>query len=255
MMHTRYRLSRSLPIVVRDTSRLVRHVAWEIAIVSALMCGATPARAADPMACAMDTYKAQTGLTATMAADVLTVQWAGDRNQELRMRFALEQATPTIQELAARRAGGTWGTIATRVTPDYRVTTGLRRMSNQQMQPLRGLGVALTDRIVDTFRWDPFWDAPLDLSAAANRSSNPPPAAGVANQPGLPRTPNEIARSTALCRQHLPREHRWRTACRELSRRHARRVQRRAPVHVLQGDEPRRTGDIGVDVDTVGGVQ
>jgi hypothetical protein len=69
--------------------------------------------------------------------------------------------------------------------------SGLRRMSNQQMQPLRGLGVELTSEIVDKYRWDPFWDAPLDLSPPSGRGGNPPPAAGVANQPGLPRKSDE----------------------------------------------------------------
>jgi hypothetical protein len=152
---------------------------------------------ADPMSCAMDGYKSQPGLTALQAKDALTIQWAGDRNQELRMRFALVNGAPTIQELAVRRAAGAWGVVAANATPDYRVTTGLRRMSNQQMAPLQGLGVQLTDQIVDLYRWDPFWDAPLDMSAPNGRGGNPPPARGVANQPGLPRAADEVARVTA----------------------------------------------------------
>jgi hypothetical protein len=154
---------------------------------------------ADPLACGLDGYKAQPGLGATQSADTLTVQWAGEAGQELRMQFGVAQGTPTIQDLSARRSGAAaWTSLATNAAPDYRVTGGLRRMSNQQMAPLRGLGVELTDEIVDRYRWDPFWDAPLDLSPAANRSSNPPPAAGVANQPGLPRRPEEISRSAAV---------------------------------------------------------
>ena len=64
------------------------------------------------------------------------------------------------------------------------------------MTPLRGLGVELTDEIVDRFRWEPFWDAPLDSRNPPDASGNPPPAAGVANQPGLPRKPEEITRAT-----------------------------------------------------------
>ncbi len=73
-------------------------------------------------------------------------------------------------------------------------------MSNQQMTPLRGLGVELTDDIVDRFRWEPFWDAPLELSEPTGRQGNPPPAAGVANQPGLPRKSEEITRAEAFYR-------------------------------------------------------
>src|SRR5262249_45910099 len=98
-----------------------------------------------------------------------------------------------------RKRGGSWETLAANVTPDFRVTSGLRRMSSQQIAPLRGLGVELTPEIVDRFRWEPFWDAPLDLSipAPGGRGGNPPPAAGVANQPGLPRNANEIQRAAA----------------------------------------------------------
>jgi hypothetical protein len=155
---------------------------------------------ADPMSCALDGYRAQSGLAASQANDVLTLQWAGDRNQELRLRFTLVSGTPTIRELAVRKAGGTWGIVAANVAPDYRVMSGLRRMSNQQMQPLRGLGVELTSDIVDKYRWDPFWDAPLDLSPPSGRGGNPPPASGVANQPGLPRKGDEITRASAAYR-------------------------------------------------------
>src|SRR3954469_5700056 len=155
---------------------------------------------ADPLSCSLDGYRAQAGLAASQANDVLTIQWTGDRNQELRLRFALVSGTPTIQDLAIRKARGTWGVVAANVVPDYRVMSGLRRMSNQQMQPLRGLGVELTSEIVDKYRWDPFWDAPLDLSAPNGRGGNPPPAAGVANQPGLPRKSDEITRASATYR-------------------------------------------------------
>lgn len=158
---------------------------------------AADATAADPMSCAFDTYTAQPGLSASQAQNLLTVDWAGDRGQQVRVRFTLDAGTPVIQELAVRKPGGAWGVVAAGVKPEYRVTTGLRRMSNQQMAPLRGLGVPLTEEIVDRYRFDPFWDAPLDPGATANRSSNPPPAAGIANQPGLPRRPEEVTRSSA----------------------------------------------------------
>ena len=152
---------------------------------------------ADPLTCTLGAYKAAPGLTVTAADNVLTVLWDGDRNQELRLRFGIVAGSPTIEELAVRRRGGQWGVLLTNVTPDFRVVSGLRRMSNQQMAPLRGLGVELTPEIVDKYRWDPFWDAPLDLSAPSGRGGNPPPAAGVANQPGLPRKPEEIKRASA----------------------------------------------------------
>jgi hypothetical protein len=152
----------------------------------------------EPLSCSLEGYRAQPGLTASAAGEALTVQWSGAGDEEFRVRFAVASGTPTFVDIGARRAGGAWGSLASDVVPDYRVVSGLRRMSNQQMAPLRGLGVELTNEIIDRYRWDPFWDAPLDLSAAANRSSNPPPAAAVANQPGLPRKPEEISRAAAV---------------------------------------------------------
>ena len=95
------------------------------------------------------------------------------------MRFVLVEETPTLQELAVRRAGGAWGVVAANATPDYRIASGLRRMSNQQIVPLRGLGVELTSEIVDRYRWDPFWDAPARSGHGPNRSANPPPHRGL----------------------------------------------------------------------------
>src|SRR5579864_4728650 len=104
---------------------------------------------ADPPTCNLSAYTPMPGLAATLVDRALTVTWEGDHNQELRLRFAVASGTPTIQELAVRHASGRWGTLASNVTPDFRVMSGLRRMSNQQMAPLRGLGVDLTPAIVD----------------------------------------------------------------------------------------------------------
>jgi len=174
----------------------VRRTLTVAAFVASALFATIPAHA-QSLSCSLDGYTAQPGLTASAAADGVVVQWAGDNREDLRIRFGVERGTPTIRELAVRKAGGAWAVVASNAVPEYRVTTGLRRMSNQQMQPLRGLGVPLTNDIVDTYRWDPFWDAPLDTGATANRSSNPPPAQGVANQPGLPRNADEIARIVA----------------------------------------------------------
>src|SRR5215467_6821603 len=116
------------------------------------------AASADPLTCDLSAYKASSDLTATVANAALTVAWPGDRGQELRLRFAIISGTPTIEELAVRKRGGAWNVLAANVTPDFRVVSGLRRMSNQQMAPLRGLGVELSSDIVDRYRWEPFWD-------------------------------------------------------------------------------------------------
>jgi len=167
--------------------------------LSALVSGSAPVQA-DPLQCDMRGYKAAPGRAAALADNVLEVAWNGDAQQDVRLRLALVGGAPTVRELAVRARGGRWSVLAVDATPDYRVVSGLRRMSNQQMVPLRGLGVDLTAAVVDKYRWDPFWDAPLDLSPPSGRGGNPPPAAGVANQPGLPRKPDEIKRAVAVYR-------------------------------------------------------
>jgi hypothetical protein len=156
---------------------------------------------ADPVKCDLSAYKATPGLAARQDGNSLFVTWSGDSNQEVRLRLAVVGGKPIIEELALRHGGATWSTLARNATPDYEVMTGLRRMSSQQLEPLRGLGVEITQAVVNKYRWDPFWDAPFDLSVpAGGRGGNPPPAAGLpgTDQPGLPRKPEEIQRASAV---------------------------------------------------------
>ena len=148
--------------------------------------------------CDMTAYKPQAGLTAAAAGDSVVIAWNGERGQELQMRLGIERRQPVIQSLEIRSKNGKWSVLATNVTPEFRVVSGLRRISNQQLAPLRGLGVSLTTEIVSRFRFEPFWDAPLELAPPSGRGGNPPPTEGVADQPGLPRNPSEIRRAAAV---------------------------------------------------------
>src|SRR6185295_10486433 len=104
----------------------------------ALVASAT-AVSADPLVCTLSGYKAATGLTAAVADNVLTLTWDGERTQEVRLRLAVDAGAPVIRELAVRRKGGTWAALAANAAPEFRVVAGLRRMSNQQLQPLNEL--------------------------------------------------------------------------------------------------------------------
>jgi hypothetical protein len=162
-----------------------------------------PSAPADQTKCSLADYKALPGLTAAQDGESLVLTWDGDKTDQVRMRLAINGGTPTIQEIAVRHKGGSWATLATNVTPEYDIVTGLRRMSNQQLEPLHGLGVQITQEILNKYKWEPFWDAPLDLSAptaGAGFGGNPPPAEGLpgTDQPGLPRNPNEIHRASAV---------------------------------------------------------
>ncbi len=155
--------------------------------------------AADPLNCSLGEDKPQPGLAASIEGTTLALTWEAESGREVRLRLQNDGGVPTIQDLAIRSRGGGWATVITRATPEFRIVTGLRRISNQQIAPLRGLGVEITPEIVDAKKWDAFWDAPLDLSPPGT-GGNPPPPKGIANQPGLPRRPEEIRRATAAYR-------------------------------------------------------
>ena len=170
---------------------------------TAVLLAATVA-AAEPLNCNLGAYKGQPGLTATAAGDVLTVTWEGDRKSEVRLRFAIDSGTPTIRELALRPAGGQWRVLATNVTPEFRVVSGIRRVTQQQTQPLEGLKVPLTAEKLNEIKWEAFWDAPLYIEGSGElpptHQDSIPAIKPYANHPGLPRKPEEIKRATATYR-------------------------------------------------------
>src|SRR6185503_13473674 len=159
------------------------------------------AASADPLTCDLTGYKAAPGLTAAVADDTLALVWDGDNGQELRLRFTISSGTPTIKELALRKKGGQWATLATNVTPEFRVVSGLRRATQQQTEPLVKLGIELTPEVIDKIKWEAFWDAPLYIEGSGElpptHQGAIPAMKGVANQPGLPRKPEEVRRTTA----------------------------------------------------------
>jgi hypothetical protein len=87
---------------------------------------------AAPLPCDLAGYKALAGLTATATGNDLTVAWNGTHNQPLRLRFAIENGVPVIEELALKARGGSWIVLLTHATPEFRLVSGLRRITNQQ---------------------------------------------------------------------------------------------------------------------------
>jgi hypothetical protein len=153
---------------------------------------------ADPLTCNLADYKAAPGLSAAVAENTLVLTWDGAGDQQVRLQFTIEKGTPTIRDLAVRRKGGQWATLVSNVTPDYRVAIGLRRATDQQINPLRDLKVEITPEVIDEIKWEAFWDAPLNVPGGDDAHGGAtPPIHGVANQPGLPRKPEEVRRATA----------------------------------------------------------
>ena len=143
---------------------------------------------ADRLHCDLTKYKPSNGLAARVAGDTLTVSWQGAHDQELRLQFAIHNGEPVIGELAMRHHGAEWKILATNLAPEFRVASGLRRITNQQLDPLAGLGVKITPEIVNRYKWAAFWDAPLNLPGGESaHNNNTPPHDGVLDQPGLPR--------------------------------------------------------------------
>ena len=142
-----------------------------------------------PLHCSVSGYQGAAGLNAAATADSLAVTWDGERNQELRVRFVIDNGTPTIAELAARKKGAAWGTLATNVTPEFRVVSGRRRMDREAEEGLEENEIKeITPQVFEKYQWDPFWDAPLNV---------PGGMADDRRTIGLPRKPDEVHRATA----------------------------------------------------------
>ncbi len=169
----------------------VRKVMVPAALALTLVFGLTANASADSVACDMGQYKASDGLTASIDANLLVVTWTGQAASELRARYAIDSGAPVVRDLAIRKAGGAWTLLGENLTPEYRVTSGIRRMSEQQAGPLRAAGVELTQEVIDKNRWYAFWDAPLVMPDGKEKKDAPP------RYLGATRSPSDIRHATA----------------------------------------------------------
>jgi len=138
--------------------------------------------------CNLAGYKASSGMTATNSDNALTITWDGDQNQEVRLRVTIHNGTPTIQELAVRHRGKSWATLASNATPEFSFVSGIRRIDQETAEGLAENGIKeITPEVYEKNKWDPFWDAPLNIPGTGNERQTL----------GLPRKPEEIKRGTA----------------------------------------------------------
>ena len=80
--------------------------------------------------CDLSAYKPQAGLAAESIANGIRITWTGERGHDLRAILGNRNGQPVVQELAARRNGGTWNVSTSgRLTP----TSGMasKRESNR----------------------------------------------------------------------------------------------------------------------------
>jgi hypothetical protein len=140
---------------------------------------------AQQFACDLSAYKVQEGLKADMRNGGLQLVWDGAKGQELRADFVVRNGQPVVEELAAKKPGGRWIVLGSNLIPEFQVTSGRRRLSEQQMAPLRQLGIALTPEVVEREKWNAFWDSPLMVPGRPNTNLD------------LPRKPEEVRRAWA----------------------------------------------------------
>lgn len=144
-------------------------------------------------------YSEQPKIKAVVSGDFLDVTWEGREKTQLRLQLTIEQGAPVLKELAVRSDGHNWRTICNDVTPEYRVVSGVRRVTQQQTEPLVEMGIPLTDSLLNKIKWDAFWDAPLYITdePPKKRQSSIPAAEPFANHPGMPRKAEEVVRAKA----------------------------------------------------------
>ena len=260
----------------------------KISLTTVALALVASAASADPLNCSLTAYKAAPGLTAAVDDKTLAVTWDGDNGAELRLRFGDRRAARRrIRELAVRKKGGQWATLATNVTPEFRVVSGMRRITQQQLRPdsIQALGGTVSPKVmemykkddggwidqavregqikaadVERWKWEAFWDAPLYVEGSGVRppthATSIPPMNGIFGQKGLPRTPDEITRATASYHAHDVRGEEQRRAPRDhVPRRHRGSLCRPAAVRRVQGIEPDSSGRDRQDRAAVGGVQ
>ena len=188
-------------MMTRSNRAGASHPTWSGAglacsMVCFLMCS-TLVLHADPIVCDVKEYRAGIGPTATVDGDSVTVTW-GQSGSTARASFVIQNGRPLIRELAVRAKDGTWRILARDLAPEFEVTSGVRRISNQQLAPLISeLHQEITPELIEREKWQAFWDAPLLVPGTASRVRPTAPGEAAERNPGLPRKPEEIRRASA----------------------------------------------------------
>jgi hypothetical protein len=150
--------------------------------------------------CTVTGAKPGSGLAIENGNDAMVVTWDGAGAEQIRARFAIVNGTPTIAELAVRSGKGAWKTLGQGLTPEFRVASGYRRLDQEALPALEQSVGKVDQAVLDHYKWDAFWDAPLHLPGGemAHHGATPAPK-GIpgTDQPGLPRKESEVHRATA----------------------------------------------------------
>jgi hypothetical protein len=107
--------------------------------------------------CDLSQYRPQPGLHAKALEGGVVLEWQGAGNVTLRSAIVVRNGQPVISELVAGKA-----VLGHHLRPEFDVTTGIRRISEQQLAPLRKLGM-MDPAFLDSEKWKAFWDAPINV--------------------------------------------------------------------------------------------
>ena len=196
--------------------------------------------------CDLAAYKAQDGLKAQTRSGGLEVTWLGERNEQLRAVFAIHNGQPMVDELALpeeRRQLDRPGKELNARVRDHQWRA--KRLSEQQIAPLRDLKTRSLHRTSWSGKNGTFWDSPLVVPGRAGTNM------------GLPRKPEEIRRAWSKIQCHrLQSDHRRSGAAGSffprLRRRHLHRL---AAIHGLSRHQPAPAGGHRQDQRAFGRVQ
>jgi hypothetical protein len=152
---------------------------------------ALPAAAIAAPVCKVSAVTQASGIAAAPTGSGVELRWRGQGGDALVLNLAIDGAAPKIAALSVNGAQ-----VVSDAEIWFDIKSGMRRITNQQLEPLRKLGVPITQEEVDEHKWDAFWDAPFNVASPNPRArmeiSNQPPAEGILGQKGLPRTEDEI---------------------------------------------------------------
>lgn len=127
--------------------------------------------------------------------------WNGAGGEQLRARFVIADGIPTIDELSVRPENGPWRILGRGLTAEFRVASGYRRLDQEALPALQQNVGKIDQKLLDNYKWDAFWDAPLHVPGGemAHHGATPP-ANGIpgTDQPGLPRKESEVHRAAAV---------------------------------------------------------
>ncbi len=142
-------------------------------------------------------YDDQSGFRVYQSDQVLDIRWNGGDQDDLAMQFSIAEGAPVIRRWSIRSGKGDEQIVAMNVRPQLRIVSGVRRITQQQTEPLEEMGRAITNDVIDRHKWDAFWDAPLVTGDRSinTRKSSIPAAKSFANHPGMPRKESEVLRA------------------------------------------------------------